>query len=296
MAVVLISGCSSGFGYASAVAFARAGDTVYATVRARAKGTALEQLAAAEGLDIRLVVLDLRETSSFGTVVEAIVQQAGRIDVLVNNAGIFRAGAFEDLDEAALREVIETNLFAALLLTRSVLPYMRRQQGGYLIMISSLSGVAGLPGDVAYTASKFAIEGATEALRHEVDRWHIKVALVEAGLYATSIFAQTMAEGASVPPGYPRQSPYRPLVEFRLQELRARLPNAFDPQTLAAKLVEISRSDGSQLRWPVDPVAVKVLATLFGQNDATRDRFLREVSGTEWWSQGAQPPTGGQSD
>ena len=170
---------------------------------------------------------------------------------------------------------------------------MRRQNAGLIIMISSLSGVAGLPGDVAYTASKFAVEGATEALRHEVDRWNIRVALVEAGLYATRIFATSLPSGHELPADYPAQSPYRPLVEHRLRELRARLPDAFDPALIGRLLVEIAAADGTQLRWPADVVARKVLATLLAQDDATRDQFLRGVSGTDWWSAGGTAPTTG---
>jgi NAD(P)-dependent dehydrogenase (short-subunit alcohol dehydrogenase family) len=291
MSVVLITGCSSGLGHASALAFARAGDRVYASMRDPTRGIELQKIAQIEGLDLRVVPLDVTRPATFPDVIDDIVADGGRLDVLVNNAGVLRAGAFEDLDERAVREVMETNFFGAFLLTRAVLPQMRRQSGGYLIMISSLSGIAGLPGDVAYTASKFAVEGAAEALRHEVDRWNIKVALVQAGLYATRIFAPSLPEDSVLPATYPADSPYRPLVEHRLRELRARLPQAFDPALIGELLVEISRSDGSQLRWPADATARKVLATMLAQDDATRDRFLRDVSGTEWWSDGGSPPT-----
>jgi NAD(P)-dependent dehydrogenase (short-subunit alcohol dehydrogenase family) len=290
MAVVMITGCSSGFGFASALAFARAGDRVYATVRELAKGAELAKRAATERLDIRPVALDVTRAATFPAVIDAIVAESGRIDVLVNNAGILRPGAFEDVDEPTLREVMETNFFAPFLLARSVLPQMRRQRSGYIIMISSLSGIAGLAGDVAYAASKFAVEGASEALRHEVDRFGIRLALVEAGLYATGIFAKSITPDTLVPPGYPADSPYRALVEYRLAEVRARMPQAFDPGALAALLVRIARSDGRQLRWPADPVAEKVLATMLGQDDAARDAFLRGVSGTDWWSAGAESP------
>jgi NAD(P)-dependent dehydrogenase (short-subunit alcohol dehydrogenase family) len=143
---------------------------------------------------------------------------------------------------------------------------------------------------VAYTASKFALEGATEALRHEVDRWGIKVALIEAGLYATRIFAPSTASESALPRHYPNDSPYRALVAHKWRELQARLPQAFDPAIVAKLLVDISRSDGSRLRWPADAVAERVLGTLFAQDDATRDRFLRSVSGTDWWSAGGEPP------
>ncbi|MEP7246417.1 MAG: SDR family oxidoreductase [Gammaproteobacteria bacterium] len=313
MSVVLITGCSSGFGYASALAFARRGDIVYASMRSLSKAGPLKEIATREALDIRVVELEVTSPSAFAPLIARIVREAGKLDVLVNNAGLLRAGAFEDLDETALRSVMETNFFAPFLLARAVLPQMRAQRSGYIIMISSLSGVAGLPGDVAYTASKFAVEGATESLRHEVDRWGIKLALVEGGLYATRIFdsslpgtnaasdtatsdhATSPESKACLPPGYPANSPYRALIEHQLTELRARLPNALDPALIGELLVTISQSDGRQLRWPADAVARKVLATLFAQDDAARDAFLQDVAGTQWWTAGGEAPSGSTS-
>ena len=108
----------------------------------------------------------------------SVVERAGRLDVLVNNAGVLPVGAFEDQSEADLRAVMEANFFGPALLTRAALPIMRGQLGGYVIMVSSLSGIAGKAGDSPYTASKFALEGLTESLRHEVARWNIKTAPV----------------------------------------------------------------------------------------------------------------------
>jgi len=275
---------------AAALRFAHNGDTVYASMRDLTRAGALRAAAATAGLDVNLLELDVTRPATFGAVIRRIVAENGRLDVLVNNAGMLRAGAFEDLEEAAIREVMETNFMGPFLLARAVLPQMRAQRGGCIIMISSLSGIAGLPGDVAYTASKFAVEGATEALRHEVDRWGIRLALVEGGLYATGIFTASLPDQALLPPGYPADSPYRPLVEQRLREVRDRLPEAMDPGIIGDLLVEIVRSDGRQLRWPADAVARKVLSAMFAQDDAQRDEFLRGVSGTDWWSEGRLGP------
>jgi len=289
MPVVVITGCSSGIGLEAALAFARTGATVYATMRDISKASALREAAASEALNVRVVALDVTKSATFAAIINSVIQEAGRLDVLVNNAGILRAGAYEDIDESTLREVMETNFMGPLLLAQAVLPQMRRQLGGYLIMISSLSGIAGLPGDVVYTASKFALEGATEALRHEVDRWGIKLALVEPGLYATRIFDASQAEETALPIGYPQNSPYRALVEHRQRELRKRLPDAPSPQSIGELLVNISKSDGRQLRWPADDLGKKLLATLFALGDCARDDFLRGISGTDWWSEGQAP-------
>jgi len=290
MATILITGCNSGFGLAGALAFARNGDRVYATMRNLDKAGPLQRAADQEGLTIHIKALDVTRPATFGGLVREVIEEAGCIDVLVNNAGILRAGAFEDLSEQAIREVMETNFFGPLLLARHVLPHMRKQKRGYIIMISSLSGIAGLAGDVSYTGSKFALEGATEALRHEVDRWGIKVALVQAALYATNIFTPNLPTDAVLPENYPDDSPYRPLVETKLEDLRDKISGALDPGVVGDLLVTIANSDGNQLRWPADDLSKMVIGTMFGQSDAERDAFLRGAAGTDWWSEGKDQP------
>lgn len=291
MAVIVITGSNSGFGMHGALAFARNGDTVYATMRDVAKADELLKSASEEGLQVRVKMLDMTKPETFAFVIGEIVEEAGAIDVLVNNAGALRVGTLEDTSEDMLRMVIETNCFGPVLLARAVLPYMRTQSGGYIIMVSSLSGLAGLPGDFAYTTSKFAIEGAGEAMRHEVDRWGIKVALVEAGMYATGILSANITEDSLLPDYYPKDSPYRELVEAKLEGIKASEPDAFDPRNVGDLFVEIAQSDGSRLRWTADPVAEKVLSVMHGQNDSERDQFLRDVADVSWWSEGSDAPT-----
>jgi len=290
MAVIVITGSNSGFGLQGVLAFARNGDTVYATMRDLSNAEALQASAGDEGLSIRIKQLDVSQPDTFPTFVGEVIEEAGSIDVLVNNAGVLQVGTVEDASEEALRTVMETNFFGPILLSKAVLPGMRERRVGYIIMVSSLSGLAGLPGDFSYTASKFALEGATEAMRHEIDRWGINVALVEAGMYATGILDSGLPGDTTLPDDYPDDSPYRMLIETKLTEMRGRLPDAFDPKVVGELFVEIAKSDGSRLRWPADPVAEKVLGTMFGHDDAGRDQFLREVSGTGWWSDGNDAP------
>ena len=290
MAVVVITGSNSGFGLQGALAFARNGDTVYATMRDVSKAGALNAAADADGLSVHIKALDVNRPDTFAAFVDELVDEAGAIDVLVNNAGMLRTGTAEDTSEETLRTVMETNFFGPILLSRTVLPHMRDRGDGYIIMVSSLSGIAGLPGDFSYTASKFALEGATEAMRHEVDRWGIKVALVEAGMYATGILDASVRDEKVLPDYYPDDSPYRLLIETKLKGIRERLPEAFDPKIVGELFVEIAASDGSRLRWPADAVAEHVLAAMFAHDDAGRDEFLRNVSGTNWWSEGDDAP------
>ncbi len=286
MRTVVITGCSSGFGLAAAKAFTRAGDVVYATVRDRSRADKLT--AAAKEFDkIRIAELDVCKPATFPAFVDSVIASTGQIDVLVNNAGMLPVGAFEDIDEALLRQVMETNFFGAALLTKAVLPHMRARKSGYVIMISSLSGLAAKAGDSAYSASKFALEGLTEAMRHEVLRWNIKTALVEPAQYATDMFRATASGGVGA---CGPKSPYYPLIGKQQEELRANLSKGKDPAILAELLVEISKSDGSRFRWPADEIAVRVSKAMLAQDDATRDRFLRNVGDVDWWISGAEQP------
>ncbi len=278
MANVLITGCSSGLGLAAALAFGRNGDNVIAGVRDPGRATQLAGIAQEENLRLRLCELDVTKSETFAAVIDGINNTEGGVDVLINNAGILHPGALEDLPEQAIRQVMETNFFGALLLTRAVLPQMRERGAGTIIMISSLSGLAGLAGDVTYSASKFALEGASEALRHEVDRWGIRVALVEAGGYATALFRS----GNELPDYYPPSSPYRSLIESKL----AAEPGSLAPEQVANLLLEIAASNKHQLRWAADDIARYVLDAVHGKSDSERDEFLKGASGSDWWSEG----------
>ncbi|MGS1016920.1 SDR family oxidoreductase [Allosphingosinicella humi] len=283
MRVVVITGCSSGIGLETARAFAEAGDKVIATVRDRSRGTTLQDAAGA----IEIAELDVTRPESFPAFVEGIIRDHGRIDILVNNAGVLPIGAFEDIGEAEFRQVMETNFFGPALLTRAALPVMRRQNGGYVIMISSLSGMAAKAGDTVYAASKFALEGLTEGLRQEVARWNIRTALVEPAGFRTNIFAGSAGGGLGA---CREDSPYRPLIAAQQAELRARLDEGFNPQELGRLIVAISRSDGSRFRWAADPVAERVMTALFAGDDATRTAFLDKVADIDWWMTGAERP------
>ena len=109
-------------------------------------------------------------------------------------------------------------------------------------------------------------------------------------MYATGIFDPSIPGDTVLPESCPDDSAYRPLIENRLRVIRDRLPEALDPSRVGELLVTIANSDGRQLRWPADDVAEKVLGTMFAQDDAERDEFLRNVAGTDWWSEGTNQP------
>lgn len=290
MGTVIVTGGNRGLGLQICLAFGRAGYEVYAGVRDSQKAIELAEISARENLHIKTKHLDITEPQTFPSFIDEILAASGSIDVLVNNAGIIRPGACEDLTEQDIRKVMETNFLGALLLTRTVLPTMRDQCHGKIIMVSSLSGIAGLAGDVIYSASKFALEGATEALRHEVSRWGIHVALVEAGLYATGLFDQSFGPSNLLPPDYPTNSAYLPLIKARQHDIHKSMAHARTGQAIGNMMVEIAHADGSQLRWQTDDFATEVASTLFGLSDSERDNYLRSAAKIDWWINGKDSP------
>ena len=281
MSVVLITGCGSGFGAATALAFARRGDRVFAGVRNREQAAALVDSAEAEGLSPELIELDVTDRKAIQAAVAGVIASAGRIDVLINNAGIAATGAFEDIAEDVLQRIFNTNLYGPIWLTRAVLPHMREQQAGRIIMVSSLSALVGLPGDSAYAASKAALEAAAESLRYEVERFGIRVSVIEPGLFNTAMPAK-MAETASCP----EDSAYQPLIAHLMQRLRSRLGEGDDPQRVAELLIEIVAAERPAFRYPAGGQAEQVVPRIIGLDATAREALIREVGGTEWWSAG----------
>src|SRR4051795_10471364 len=176
---VLITGCSSGIGRATAERLARAGYTVYATARKP------ESIADLEGAGCRLLALDVTDDDSMTAAVEAVEREQGAVGVLVNNAGYSQSGAVESVPMDAVRRQFETNVFGLVRMCQLVLPAMRAQRWGRIVNISSMGGRLVFPGGGFYHASKFAVEALSDALRFEVQGFGVRVVIVEPGLIKT---------------------------------------------------------------------------------------------------------------
>jgi NAD(P)-dependent dehydrogenase (short-subunit alcohol dehydrogenase family) len=176
---VLITGCSSGIGRASALRLARAGWTVYASARRR------ETLAELEQAGCRTLALDVTDEGSMREAVAAVEQAQGAVGVLVNNAGYSQSGAVETVSMEAVRRQFETNVFGAVRLTQLVLPAMRAQRWGKIVNVSSMGGRLTFPGGGYYHATKHALEAISDALRFEVRGFGIDVIVLEPGLITT---------------------------------------------------------------------------------------------------------------
>ena len=187
MSVILITGSKKGIGLATALHFARKGHDVYASLREPEGATELTQAIAAGHLSVTLVPIDVDDDISVQQGVAQVLAQAGHIDVLVNNAGIGGAGPIEELPLDTAQRIFQTNYFGAIRMIQAVLPSMRTRSNGTIINVSSMYGRLVLATHAHYSASKHALETASEALAQEVRAFNIRVAIIEPGIILTSM-------------------------------------------------------------------------------------------------------------
>jgi NAD(P)-dependent dehydrogenase (short-subunit alcohol dehydrogenase family) len=249
MKSVLITGTSKGIGYETALAFARAGYRVHATMRNPSKSPALAELAAKEELQVTISAMDVDYDDSVSQGVAAI-QSHGPIDVLVNNAGVERAGSIEEQSMDDFRATMETNYFGALRCIKAVLPQMRQSRSGAIINISSVAGSFSQPPMTAYCASKWALEAMSESLACEMKAFGVRVALVKPGIIDTAMAQRIRTTAHSE---YPHAARIASFFATTLQN--APVP----PSLVAQKVLEIATNGTWQLRHPVGPDAVPLI-------------------------------------
>ena len=206
--------------------------------------------ACAIGMDLRR--LDITETDTLAGAVEEIIRDRGRIDVLVNNAGFSSAGFAEDIQLHELRHQMETNFFGNVAMTKAVLPIMRRQRSGHIIQMSSIVGRLSAPMLSSYCASKFALEGWSEALRVEVHSLGIRVVLIEPGDYDSDIWTRNVVVGKqAMDPSSPNRERSQRFVEF----IKSRAPKRRDPREVAQLIVRLANDPNPKLRYVIGPDA-----------------------------------------
>jgi NAD(P)-dependent dehydrogenase (short-subunit alcohol dehydrogenase family) len=245
--VVIVTGSSSGIGLESALLLARNGYNAYATMRSPEKDTSIKTAVQKEGLPIRVVQLDVTDDSSVKNAVDHIISEAGRIDVLVNNAGYGLGGALEDLSMEEIKSQYETNLFGLIRVTQAVLPTMRKQRSGRILNLSSGAGLFGYPGGSAYVSTKFAVEGLSESIGYELEPFGIKVILIEPGFIRTN-FANVMvvAKKAQDP-----ASPYSGLMQKIMASASELAKNASDAELVANVILDAASNPNPRLRYLV---------------------------------------------
>jgi len=250
--VWLITGASSGFGRELAEAALAAGDTVVAAAR---RTDPLADLAEAHPGRVDAVSLDVTDQAEAARVVAAAVARHGRIDVLVNNAGRGLVGAVEETSDAELRDLMELHFFGPAALTRAVLPHMRARRSGAIVQLTSMGGRMSFAGVGGYSATKFALEGLTEALAGEVAPYGIKVMIVEPGAFRTSF-----AGGAALQQSVTQLDAYADSVGA----LRTALPESDgkqpgDPARAAAAILRALDAEATPLRLALGTDAVEAI-------------------------------------
>jgi NAD(P)-dependent dehydrogenase (short-subunit alcohol dehydrogenase family) len=248
--VYFITGAARGMGIDIARAALDEGHSVVATARDASKVTAV----LGEHENLLAVSLDITDEAAAQAATDAAVERFGRIDVLVNNAGIFVAGYFEEISPDQLRQQMETNFFGPLNVTRAILPVMRQQRSGHVITLSSTAGLVGQEFVVAYSASKFALEGWMESLRYDVEPYGIRTTIVEPGFFRTEL----LVEGASTT--WPALSieDYAERTASTIEAWKGMNgKQGGDPKKLAAALVSLADSEEPPLRWVAGADAVR---------------------------------------
>ena len=245
MKIAVVTGTSTGIGFTTSLHLARNGYQVFAGMRNTAKGQALVDAAKAESLPVTVLQMDVTDAASLAAAF-ATIHQAGQVSLLVNNAGIGGATPLELTPEEEHRQIFETNYFGTINCIQAVLPSMRERGAGDIVNISSIVGIMATPNQIAYSASKWAVEGATEALAHEVYRFGIRVYCVEPGVVATSIF-----DNSASATRYDKTSPYQPIMRRNGKLYAAGFLAPAVPQQVADAVLTAITQPTYQFRWPV---------------------------------------------
>jgi NAD(P)-dependent dehydrogenase (short-subunit alcohol dehydrogenase family) len=255
--VWLITGANSGFGRAIAEAAVAAGDVAVATAR---RVASLDELAAAHPGQVDALPLDVIDTAAIDATVRDVISRHGRIDVLVNNAGRTHVGAAEETTDAELRDLFEVHVFGPAALTRAVLPHMRSRRSGAIVQISSMGGQMSFAGFAAYSATKFALEGMSEALADEVSPLGIKILIVEPGAFRTGLFGSYSAS-TPIPDYADTVGNTRQMIETGADTQPG------DPAKAAAAILTALDAPNTPLRLPLGDDAVDAIV---GHLDRTR--------------------------
>lgn len=259
----LVTGASSGFGRAIAEAAVAAGDTVVAVARRTAP---LDDLIAAHPDQVEAIALDVTETARVDAVVADVLARHGRIDVLVNNAGRTQVGAVEETTDAELRDLFDLHVFWPAALTRAVLPHMRARRSGAIVQMSSFGGQLSFAGFAAYSATKFALEGLSEALADEVAPFGIKVLVVEPGGFRTGLMSPGAATLSAANDAYADT-----VGATRRMIATSDGSQPGDPAKAAAAIRAALAADKTPLRLPLGSDAVDAI---LGHLDTVRTEVL----------------------
>jgi NAD(P)-dependent dehydrogenase (short-subunit alcohol dehydrogenase family) len=268
--VAIVTGSSRGIGFETSLALARSGFLTYATMRNPEKQDAIRAAAEKENLPIRVIQLDVTDENSVRKAIESIVSEAGRIDLLVNNAGYGLTGALEDIAIDEIKAQYETNFFGLIRATQAVLPTMRKQGSGRIINISSGAGRFGYPGGSAYVSTKFAVEGLSESMAYELEQFGIKVVLIEPGVIRTN-FEMVIARKSNDP-----NSPYSDMMQSMSSTIGRMMENGSNADLVARVVVEAATSNNPKLRYLAGKDVEQIVAARNSMSDEQFQTMMKQ--------------------
>lgn len=242
--VSVVTGANSGIGRAIAIHLATQGHEVFGTVRDPDRAGKLLSMAADAGVEVSLVRLDIADDDSVANGFAEIGERAGRVDVLVNNAGVGGNGVVEECSPATFLDVMNVDLCGAVRCIQAVLPQMRERRSGCIVNISSVAGRIASLAQAPYSAAKWALESVSEELAQEVAPFGIRVAIIEPGVTRSAIFAKNI-DTPNRTDAYDAQ--YRRMFQF----YAAGIPNATDPLEVARVVHHAITTDSPELRYPI---------------------------------------------
>ena len=274
--VALVTGSSSGMGLETALILARNGFHTYASMRNLEKSKNITQITSAENLPLQVVQLDVNDDVSVKNAICNIDTEKGRIDVLVNNAGYGLFGALEDLSIEEIKAQFETNFFGVVRVTQQILPIMRKQKnGGVIVNVSSVGGCIGLPAVSAYHSTKFALEGLTESISYELEPFGIRVVIIEPGVIRTNIMNSSVLAKKALDP----KSPYSSLMQKVENGFKSMLENtsiSSPPEEVAKIILQAVTSENPQLRYTVGNDAANILRAKRTMPDVDFADFIKQ--------------------
>ena len=260
----IVTGANSGIGRSTAITLAKNDYTVFATMRSLERGEKLKGIAQELNLVIKAVELDVSDTDSVNQGINEILDQTDQIDVLINNAGVGSNAVIEDVDIESDKSVFETNFWGVVRCIQAVLPTMRQQKSGHIIQVSSIAGRVGLPAQPIYSASKWALEGLSENLAHDLSSFGVRVSIIEPGVTRTAI----LGKNNTVPQNDDFENIYARMLDMYMQAIEANIR----PEAVSETILQCLESSSHQLRWPV----------AWGAETMVNARHDGSVSDEEW--------------
>ena len=260
----IVTGANSGIGRSTAITLAKNDYTVFATMRSLERGEKLRGIAQELNLVIKPVELDVSDTDSVNQGINEILDQTDQIDVLINNAGVGSNAVIEDVDIESDKSVFETNFWGVVRCIQAVLPTMRQQKSGHIIQVSSIAGRVGLPAQPIYSASKWALEGLSENLAHDLSSFGVRVSIIEPGVTRTAI----LGKNNTVPQNDDFENIYARMLDMYMQGIEANIR----PEAVSETILQCLESSSHQLRWPV----------AWGAETMVNARHDGSVSDEEW--------------